>query len=53
MPTTRSGRTYSIETRESEQQNEMGTENENIAALVKMIMEDRDGMKRIRGEKQL
>ena len=41
MPTTRSGRTYSTETREGEQQSEMGTEGENIAALVKMIMEDR------------
>ena len=41
MPTTRSGRTYSTETREVEQQNKMGTESENIAALVKMIMEDR------------
>ena len=41
MPTARSGRTYSTETREGEQQNEMGTESENIAALVKMIMEDR------------
>ena len=41
MPMTLSGRTYSTETRKGEQQNEMGTESENIAALVKMIMEDR------------
>ena len=41
MPTTRSERTYLTETREGEQQSEMGTESENIAALVKMSMEDR------------
>ena len=41
MPMMLSGRTYSTETRKGEQQNEMGTESENIAALVKMIMEDR------------
>ena len=33
--------TYSPETREGEQQNKMGMESENIAALVKKIMEDR------------
>ena len=41
MPMTNSGRTYSTETREGEQQKEMRTESENISALVKMIMEDR------------